>query len=382
MKGPVLLLAILLVGCQLMPAADQGVSVLASNGSSPMLSAIGYNGGEFTFTVQGESKATYSILTSSDLSSWTAVATNKGISSTRLITFPSSENQGFVKVERMPRPVFSFGIVANGITISSNFVADSFDSEDPNYSTPLGGYDPSKVKDAGDVAVFSGIIATNGIFSVFGHLFTGSNGTISFGANTSVGNIAWHAGARVGIQPAFFENDLVFDFVDVLRPFTNAPPLASGTISGVNYKYVGADGNFMMDSLTLNAGEQLVVTGKTVLYIKGNLTMNGGASAISVLPTARLELYVGGSDATIGNINNSVAWNFYYYGLPSNTSLTLKSGATMLVAVYAPNADLKMAGGGSSTIHFVGSVVANSVTIGGDYSFHYDEGLRWKGPMR
>jgi hypothetical protein len=44
--------------------------------------------------------------------------------------------------------------------------------------------------------------------------------------------------------------------------------------------------------------------------------------------------------------------------------------------LYAPQADLKLNGGGNDIIDFIGSLVVNSATLNGHYSFHYDEALK------
>ena len=43
--------------------------------------------------------------------------------------------------------------------------------------------------------------------------------------------------------------------------------------------------------------------------------------------------------------------------------------------VYAPTASFTASGGGTETIDFVGAGIFNSVTMSGNYRFHYDEDL-------
>jgi len=43
--------------------------------------------------------------------------------------------------------------------------------------------------------------------------------------------------------------------------------------------------------------------------------------------------------------------------------------------IYAPEADLKFNGGGSDGLDFLGSLIVNSVTMGGNFDFHYDVSL-------
>jgi len=57
------------------------------------------------------------------------------------------------------------------------------------------------------------------------------------------------------------------------------------------------------------------------------------------------------------------------------TSFTLSGNGTFIGAVVAPNADVTLNGGGSTATDFIGALMANSVTMGGHFNFHYDEAL-------
>jgi hypothetical protein len=122
----------------------------------------------------------------------------------------------------------------------------------------------------------------------------------------------------------------------------------------------------------------------TVLYVTGNFSMSGGAQ-ITLGPGATLKLYVAGSSGSIGGngvINPGWALNFIYYGLPSNTSLSFAGNAAFTGAIYAPNADFSLNGGGNNTYDFVGASVTKTATMNGHFNFHYDEALSKFGPMR
>ena len=72
---------------------------------------------------------------------------------------------------------------------------------------------------------------------------------------------------------------------------------------------------------------------------------------------------------------NGDAMAFQYYGLPSNTSLSLNGNAAFTGVIYAPNADFTLGGGGNSTYDFVGASVTKSVRMNGHFHFHYDESI-------
>jgi len=106
---------------------------------------------------------------------------------------------------------------------------------------------------------------------------------------------------------------------------------------------------------------------------------------VDIMPGATLRLYVAGASANLGGsgINNKGrATNFVYYGLPSNTGLSLPSNGDFTGAIYAPSVDFKMNGGGSAVLHFVGACVTKTIHVSGHYAFHYDESLRIYGPWK
>ena len=73
--------------------------------------------------------------------------------------------------------------------------------------------------------------------------------------------------------------------------------------------------------------------------------------------------------------------NFYYYGLPGVTSITLGGNSTYIGVIYAPEASLTLNGGGNAN-NLEGAAIVGSVTLNGKYDFHYDESLATNGPSR
>jgi hypothetical protein len=69
-----------------------------------------------------------------------------------------------------------------------------------------------------------------------------------------------------------------------------------------------------------------------------------------------------------------------YYGLPTNKQLTFPSNGDFTGAIYAPQAEFHLGGGGSTTLHFSGACVARSIQVNGIYKFHYYEALAKFGP--
>jgi hypothetical protein len=259
---------------------------------------------------------------------------------------------------------------------------DSFDSENANYNTN-GRYDPAKARDRGDVASSFGLVNV-GNAKIKGKVQTGPTGSSGVGSNGSVGSSTWVNGGNLGIEPGWSANDFNIDFPDVLEPFSSAFSPVSGTVAGTNYNYVLGSDNYLMTSLTLKAKEVMYVDGNAVLYVTGDVLMQGNgntSSQIIIGPGASLGIYVGGASAAFTQVNNEGnAKTFNYYGLPANTSVSFGGNAAFIGTIYCPNADFTIGGGGNDIYDFEGSVMAKTIKLNGHYNFHYDESLGRSGP--
>ncbi len=284
--------------------------------------------------------------------------------------------------------LFTKGLVAKGqIDMNgNNILTDSFDSLDSNHNTN-GRYDPNKRKDNGDVATNSGLIDSLNIgnANIFGRIATGPNGSHRIGNNGAVGTIAWQE-SNSGLQPGYHQDDMNVEFPDVQEPFSGGAFTPGGeTIGGVTYKYVLANGNYELGSLSMSADDKMLVTGNATLYVPGDVSISGNAY-VQISAGAVLKLYVAGASASLtgnGVVNQAGnATNFYYYGLPGNTSLSISGNGEMIGVVYAPNANLSLSGGGNSDTDFSGASISKSAKMNGHFKFHYDEALAKHGPNR
>jgi hypothetical protein len=303
-------------------------------------------------------------------------------------------NPRLVRVTTSSSGMWRKGMVAKGsIDLKGNNIrSDSFDSADPSRSTG-GKYDPAKKGDRGDVATNSSLTNSFSIGNadIWGHVATGPGGAVSIGPGGSVGSLGWHGGGSGGIETGWFTDDMNVSFDDVTLPFSGTPPTpASGIVGTTNYAYVLGNGNYQLSSLSMSGNASkpnksgisdapaVMVNGDAVLYVAGDVSLTGGAY-IYVNSTARLKMYVGGASASLGGngVMNAAgnATNFFYYGLPSNTGLSFSGNAAFSGAIYAPNADFTLGGGGSDTYDFVGASVTSTVKMNGHFNFHYDENL-------
>lgn len=288
-----------------------------------------------------------------------------------------------VRVTTKRTSLFNGAMAADGkVDLNGNSVTtDSFNSSDPTASVN-GQYSASVRRANGDIAT-NGDLINVGNANVYGRVSTGPGGTNSISANGSVGDLAWHAAGNAGVQPGYSKDDMNVDFPDRLSPYTVGLPPMAGVYDGANYAYVlsGIGAQYSMTSLSLNGsgtGSKLLVTGDVSLYVSGNISI-AGSSAIVIAPGASLKLYVAGANTSIGGsgvLNQTgYAANFSYYGLPGNTSVSFTGGTSFTGTIYAPEADLKLGGGGGTALNFIGATVSKTVQMNGNMQFHYDEAL-------
>jgi hypothetical protein len=125
----------------------------------------------------------------------------------------------------------------------------------------------------------------------------------------------------------------------------------------------------------------------TVLYVTGSINISGGTAKkgfapaeIHIAPGASLTIYMGGATTSIsgnGLVNDTgVAGNFAYYGLPSNTTISITGNGAFFGTIYAPEADLNLKGSGKTSVDdFTGASITKTTTMTGNFNFHYDESL-------
>jgi hypothetical protein len=284
-------------------------------------------------------------------------------------------------------PLFRKGMVAKGnIDLNgNNITSNSFDSEDPAYSTN-GRYDPAKTNDNGDIATNSSFLDSLNVWNakLYGRASTGPGGLVRVGANGVIGSKDWHAAGKTGIEPGWVTDDMNVLFPDVHPPFSGGAltPIA-GVVNLVSHKHILTSGNWQLSELSLSGQESMLVMGDAVLYVTGNVSMTGN-SVIEIPAGSSLKLYVGGTSANfagngIANAGGN-AMDFFYYGLNSNTDLKLAGNNSFTGAIYAPYAHFHLGGGGNDDYDFVGASVTASVKMNGKYNFHYDENLGRNGP--
>ena len=267
------------------------------------------------------------------------------------------------------------------ITLSGTAAVDSFDSNDPAYSTN-GIYTATRKKAGGDVATNEstpGAINLGGQATIYGKVATGPLGTVAM-ANPSqvkVGSVTHVDGGGTGIETGYYTKDMNVAFPNATCDFNTALPPLPNVVGGVSYKYVLYGGNYSLANLTLGAAEKVLVVGPSQLLVQAGVSVAG---TITVSPGASLQLYVQTGTVTIsGNgVRNETgfAGNFALWALPGVSAVSLSGEGQFTGTIYAPNAALSFSGGGSSGLDLIGAVVANTVSGSGKYKIHYDEHLQ------
>jgi hypothetical protein len=288
----------------------------------------------------------------------------------------------------------------NRIDLRGNKIAtDSFDSSDPNAShwdwaagATYGTYDRSLNKDNGDVASNDDIINSINVGNadIMGTVSTGPGGTASVGSGGSVGSKKWVEDGNLGVEPGYLTDDMNVLLSDVGLPpanwFALPNPSSKGTeIDGVVYQHViTTSGDYRASTLS---GSVYVGAGVDArVYLTDRVSLKGDEEIRIDQKAQRLTVYMGGSQFSLGGngvVNETGnAGAFLYFGLPTNTGIAFGGNASFVGAIYAPNAEFTLGGGGSDEFDFIGASVTKSVTMNGHYNFHYDEDLVNLGPNR
>ena len=292
-----------------------------------------------------------------------------------------------VRVMAKRQTPVQYAMLAKGqIDLNGNNIGtDSFDSTDPSLSTG-GKYDPTKSRDKGDVATNSGIVnsVAVGNADIRGHVSTGPGGSVDVGSNGSIGDKAWVT-SNTGIEAGWVSDDTNVDIPDVQVPFTvpNATAVLNAKyppVTGPTYDIIVSSGNYKISDFH----GKVLVLGAAKVAVDTSFNFNG-SDGITISPGANLEVYVSCASASLGGNgiqNPGDAMSFIYYGLKSNTSLSFGGNSSFTGTIYAPYADFKLGGSGSTTYDFVGASVSKTVTMTGHFNFHYDESLARRFPIR
>jgi hypothetical protein len=372
------------VGFRILVVLVANLFVSYGANSAPRLSFLGSTNAQASLNLEGETKASYVLFSSANLIDWEPCQTNYSPRSQRLLNFSAPNAFSYYRAMRLPMPLFSFAIAARDkIDLNGNNISvDSFDSSDPLYSTTNGMYSVTKRHDLGDVAGSITNSISVGNCEIWGQAYVPPGGYLTLGGLGSIGSAAWLQAGCKGIENGCFWDDLVMDLPDIAPPFSGSyfVPGLGTNYDGTFYKYLLVDGgNYELNGALLLSGSDTMLVKSNVnatLYVTGDIELSGNAQIV-MERGASLQLFVGGPVANLNgngvmNLTGN-ATNFVYFGLPSNTSISLGVNALFTGAVYAPNATLVLNGPILSDI--CGSLVVRTLQLNGRFYIHYDEAL-------
>ena len=292
-----------------------------------------------------------------------------------------------IVVKAIPASLFQGGLIAKGeVSLKGNVIVDSFNSQVAGMNVN-GQYDPSIRRDNGSIASASSnvtaTVSAGGSVEVYGKIYTGPEDSFVNNGGAVVGSEAYVDGTSTGVESGFVQNDLNLYIPDAPTPPTGIPLPARGinVLQGSNYtsSYLLTSTlgpNYQQNVIQLTSSEKILVQGHVKLYVPSTFKMSGQSQVI-IGTNSSLTIYAGGTvDLSGGGIVNSTGYatNLTLNGLNTCTSIKYTGGSDYIGTIYAPYASFE-AGGGSGDYSLVGSVVAGSIKIDGNYDVHYDESL-------
>lgn len=283
-------------------------------------------------------------------------------------------------IEAIAKPVGTFSVAllsAGSINMTSqNIVVDSYDSRDATKSTN-GSYDPDKRQK-------NGAIATNGPF------------TIDAGSAHIYGDVKTNGGTVMGASNVTgqIRTDFYQEILPVVRPDTSPDPGTPYFISDSATLAAKADvpARFLFSSLKLSGSGVLRVQGAAdgsdtfaEIVVTGDIELKG-QSQIVVDPGVYLRVFIVGNadfggQGVANQSGKTTRLQLYGVSRPPVNGVTPAKGTIKIAgnggftgALYAPDYDISMVGGGNSDSIF-GAFVGNTVSMSGVQAVHYDEAL-------
>lgn len=315
------------------------------------------------------------------------------------------------------------GLFANGLVAKDRLTLNG--GEIDSYRSSLG--DPVASPRGYDITVASTAIE-------IGDISVGSAadiyGSVAIGADSQAGFVSTIQGQIIGpttnrgddgviqqggniIDTNRIAYDYTQDFPDVTVPPPGAGTIVATALPAANAQNIIVVGNstgtptvrYQLTSVSIPNGTTLMVVGPVEFNVATDFTVSGNAALVVVdgtttvttrvgsltsytnyTGTGTAKLYVGGNIAISGNGSLNAPYKpeaLRVYGTLSEAayeaggrqSITVGGNGNLTSAIYAPNADLVMNGGGS-TGYIAGAAVGRSVRVNGSgYRFRYDKDL-------
>lgn len=264
---------------------------------------------------------------------------------------------------------------ANGLTAKNQIMMNGNQIDIDSYNSANGPYNVTTNRnDGGSVASVS--VAVNTVLidnaDILGYVSTGGSNP-RVGPNGSIRGFGSPSGTK--IDASRVSKDFYADFPGITTPSTSG---AQTSFSSAFVGTTGASTKYYFNNLAVTSSQTLYVMGDVEIIVEEDMDVKG---SVYVMPGSSLTLYVKDDLAVGGNgVMNLTGKpeNFIIYS-PENPSrnqtIKIHGNGALSAVIYAPDADLELKGGGSSGV-FYGAAVADSITLTGNYDFHYDEALK------
>lgn len=222
-----------------------------------------------------------------------------------------------------------------------------------SYNSANGGYSSQVPGNKGDIRTDSTNPAS---ITILNNGYAGGN--VIYGPGTNLNNVT-------------LDRDRIFGDVKAAPAAATMPDVAVpgnavaiSTITGgsntINDTLTIPAGTWYCDSINLSGQSTVTTIGRVYLYVTGNMNIGGNG----ILNNGDV---VGG---------NALASNFILYGTPTCTSVSISGNGALTAAVYAPQADIVLNGGGTNGSVY-GSLAGRTVSFNGNGTvLHYDEALQ------
>jgi hypothetical protein len=268
-----------------------------------------------------------------------------------------------VRVNAQRQALFSKGMISlTDIDMSGNgVISDSFDSHNTNQSVN-GAYSPSFYAGTnGDIAAVDGVVNL-GNHTIGGDLYLGPTAKLESGNILGTVYTDWNMQFPEASLPTVETNGSPI-------AWTVEPSSSVHTFTNSGYYVINDNG-----SINVSPGLTVTLDVRRTSYSPDAITIQGGTTnAGTVIMYQQSGSLTLNPSASGGAVNNRPE-NFVYFGLPGVTEISMGGSATFVGVIYAPNADMKLNGGGSG-MNFVGSLIVKKLTISGHFKLHYDTSL-------
>jgi len=323
-----------------------------------------------------------------------------------------------IRVRLSTGGLFANGLVAKDRLTLNGGEIDSYRSSLGNPVSSPRGYEIT----VASTAIEIGDISLGSAADIYGNVAIGAGSQAGF-VNTIQGQILGPstASGQDGVimhgSNVIDTNRIAYDYTQDF-PDVTVPPAGAGTIIETSLPAANAQGliivgdqtgtntvRYQLASVSIPNGKTLMVVGPVEFDVSTTFSVAGNAALVVVDGTTRVstksgslwthtdytgvgtaKLYVGGNVSISGNGSLNAPYKpkaLQVYGTLTQAgyaaggrqSITVGGNGDLTGAIYAPNADLVMNGGGTSG-YIAGAAVGRSVRVNGNgYRFRYDKDL-------